>query len=161
MNGTAYDDLQALAKHLRSVLTKQVKLKPDKSPFVLLYAFNGTGKTRLSTAFKNIGKVVCKDDEVQSRDTLYFNAFTEDLFAWDNDLENDEHRTLKLNTSSVFFIGLNELEIENRIRPLLNRYADYDFKINFAFDDRTGNITGAEVIFSRKILRRRGRRREV
>ena len=23
------------------------------------------------------------------RDTLYFNAFTEDLFTWDNDLEDD------------------------------------------------------------------------
>ena len=89
---------------------------------------------------------------VRAGDTLYFNAFTEDLFSWDNDLENDEHRTLKLNVASRFFDGLHELEIENRIRPLLDRYADFDFKINFAFDDRTGNITSAEVIFSRKVL---------
>ena len=76
-----------------------------------------------------------ENNEVQSQDTLYFNAFTEDLFSWDNDLENDEHRTLKLNAASRFFIGLNELEIENRIRPLLDRYADFDFRINFEFNE--------------------------
>ena len=50
--------------------------------YVLLYAYNGTGKTRLSMEFKNKGR----DTEADTRDTLYFNAFTEDLFYWDNDL---------------------------------------------------------------------------
>lgn len=152
MSGTAYTDLFELARHLRSVLTDKAQRKPDRIPFVLLYAYNGTGKTRLSTAFKDLGKVVDGNDEVQRRDTLYFNAFTEDLFSWDNDLENDEHRTLKLNAASFFFVGLNELEIENRIRPLLDRYADFDFRIDYAFDVRNGNITSAEVTFSRKVL---------
>ena len=151
MSGTAYANLLELAQHIRSVLDESAEKRPDRNPFVLLYAYNGTGKTRLSAAFKDLGKVVDENDEVQSRDTLYFNAFTEDLFSWDNDLENDEHRTLKLNTTSRFFVGLNELEIENRIRPLLDRYADFDFKINFAFDERTGNITIAEVTFSREV----------
>ena len=47
--------------------------------------------------FKNAGK---RDG---SSDTLYFNAYTEDLFAWDNDLENDTERYLRLNTASRFF----------------------------------------------------------
>jgi len=152
MSETSYADLPKLAGHLRSVLADKAQKKPGKSPFVLLYAFNGTGKTRLSTAFKDLGKVADENGEVQSRDTLYFNAFTEDLFSWDNDLENDEHRMLRLNTASNFFIGLNELEIENRIRPLLDRYADFDFKINFVFDKRTGTITSAEVTFSREVV---------
>lgn len=42
--------------------------------YVLLYAYNGTGKTRLSMEFKNRGK------QLGPADTLYFNAFTEDLF---------------------------------------------------------------------------------
>lgn len=151
MTETSYEDLPELAGHLRSVLANKAERRPDKSPFVLLYAFNGTGKTRLSTAFKDLGKVADEQGQVR-RDTLYFNAFTEDLFSWDNDLENDEHRTLKLNAASSFFVGLNELEIETRIRPLLNRYADFDFKINFAFDARTGKITTAEVTFSREFL---------
>ena len=78
MSETSYADLHELARDLRSVLANKARRKPDKSPFVLLYAFNGIGKTRLSIAFKDLGKVVDENDEVQSRDTLYFNAFTED-----------------------------------------------------------------------------------
>ena len=152
MSETTYTNLLELARHLRSVLAEKAQKKPDKSPFVLLYAFNGTGKTRLSETFKDLGKEVDENEEAKSQDTLYFNAFTEDLFSWDNDLENDEYRTLKLNVASRFFVGLNELEIENRIRPLLGRYTDFDFKINFAFDEQTGNITSAEVTFSREVL---------
>jgi wobble nucleotide-excising tRNase len=61
---------------------------------------------------------------------LYFNAFTEDLFTWDNDLESDSERVLKINSSSRFFSGLEEMEMDNRIRPFLHRYADFDFRID-------------------------------
>ena len=80
----SFPDLPALAQHLRDEL--------QTKKFVLLYAYNGTGKTRLSTEFKDLGK-----KRRRSRDTLYFNAFTEDLFQWDNDLENDRERVLKIN----------------------------------------------------------------
>lgn len=152
MNEVRYADLTSVAAHLRTELAKKAARTSEKSPFVLLYAFNGTGKTRLSGAFKDLGKERDDNGEVQSRDTLYFNAFTEDLFVWDNDLENDERRALKLNAASTFFVGLNELEIDNRIRPLLDRYVDFDFKINFTFDDRTGDISSADVTFSREVL---------
>src|SRR5688500_5310539 len=109
MSATPFADLAALAVHLRQDLqSKQV---------VLLYAYNGTGKTRLSTAFKDLGK------QGDAPDTLYFNAFTEDLFYWDNDLAEDRERVLKINQDARFFAGLRELEMDNRIRPLLNRYA--------------------------------------
>jgi energy-coupling factor transporter ATP-binding protein EcfA2 len=111
-----FADLPALAAHLRAEL--------ESKKFILLYAYNGTGKTRLSMAFKDIGK---QDD---ARDTLYFNAFTEDLFTWDNDLEGDSARVLKINSASRFFAGLAEMEMDNRIRPLLSRYADFDFRID-------------------------------
>jgi hypothetical protein len=156
MSETRYANLPELARHLRSLLADKAQRKPDKSPFVLLYAFNGTGKTRLSTDFKDLGKVADENGEVQSGDTLYFNAFTEDLFSWDNDLENDEYRTLKLNAASRFFVGLNELEIDNRIRPLLDRYADFSFRTNFEFEAHTGTITSARVTFSRSVLHGEG-----
>src|SRR5262249_170575 len=63
-------------------------------------------------------------------DTLYFNAFTEDLFSWDNDLKNDRERVLKINRETRFFAGLEQFEMDNRIRRLLDRYADFDFKID-------------------------------
>lgn len=130
MSATSFPDLTALASHLRDEL--------EAKKYVLLYAYNGTGKTRLSTAFKNLGK---KDDE---RDTLYFNAYTEDLFQWDNDLAHDRQRVLKINKDSRFFAGLEELEMDNRIRPLLDRYADFDFRID---------TEAWEVSFSREVLR--------
>ncbi|MBU3590426.1 AAA family ATPase [Polynucleobacter sp. 78F-HAINBA] len=117
MTSISFLDLNGLVTHLRE------KLKDKK--YVLLFAYNGTGKTRLSMAFKDAGR---REDR---RDTLYFNAFTEDLFIWDNDLGNDAHRILRLNQDSRFFSGLQELEMENRIRPLLQRYADFDFKIDY------------------------------
>ena len=112
-----------------------IKLREDleEKRFVVLYAFNGSGKTRLSMAFKEAGK------NGDRRDTLYFNAFTEDLFTWDNDLDNDAQRVLKLNKDSQFFNGLQELEMENRIRPLLHRYSDFNFFINY--DEWTVNFT--------------------
>lgn len=122
MPDATFDDLPALAQHLRD------ELEAKRS--VLIYAYNGTGKTRLSTAFKDIGKVVNAEGDTTAQDTLYFNAFTEDLFFWDNDLANDLSRVLKINSTSRFFAGLGELEMDNRIRPLLNRYADFDFRID-------------------------------
>jgi hypothetical protein len=128
MSKVPFASLNEVAIHLREILKNG--LPPNSQPnkeirFVLLYAYNGTGKTRLSMAFKDAGK---NNDE---RDTLYFNAFTEDMFTWDNDLENDAQRVLRINKKSRFFIGLQELEMENRIRPLLQRYADFDFFIDY------------------------------
>lgn len=56
----------------------------------LIYAFNGTGKTRLSCAFKDLIAPKSKDgdeNELSRNKILYYNAFTEDLFYWDNDLD--------------------------------------------------------------------------
>lgn len=136
MKETAFADLHALAVHLRKEFEEPKQKSLPDVKFILLYAYNGTGKTRLSIEFKNLGKV--GDD----RDTLYFNAFTEDLFSWDNDLKNDRERVLKINRESQFFAGLEQMEMDNRIRPLLDRYADFHFKID---------TNEWEVSFSREI----------
>lgn len=112
-----FSNLPSLAMHLREVLKEKRR--------AVLFAYNGTGKTRLSMAFKDLGR---KGDE---HDTLYFNAFTEDLFTWDNDLEGDSDRVLRMNTTSRFFAGLQELEIENRVYSLLRRHADFEFRIDY------------------------------
>lgn len=112
-----FGDLPTLARYLRGEL--------ESKKFILLYAYNGTGKTRLSMAFRDIGK------QGDARDTLYFNAFTEDLFTWDNDLEGDSERVLKINSASRFFAGLKALEMDTRIRRFLHRYSDFDFGIDY------------------------------
>src|SRR5690606_21261545 len=121
-----FDTLDALAAHLRHEIEERNK------KVTLIFAHNGTGKTRLSMAFKEQGKSYDADGQTTARDTLYFNAFTEDLFSWDNDLENDRDRVLRMNTASAFFDGLAELEMENRIGPLLHRYCDFNFQIDYA-----------------------------
>ena len=96
---------------------------------ILLYAFNRTGKTRLSMSFKDRGKK--KNDG--KADTLYYYAFTEDLFVWNNDFEHDHNpiRYLKINEQSKFFSGFKGLSLEDRIHAHLERFAEFDFKINY------------------------------
>ncbi|WP_350312585.1 AAA family ATPase [Dickeya fangzhongdai] len=118
-------------KSLRSVVTRmRDDLRQNENggvDFVLLYAYNGTGKTRLSMEFKDAGK----RKRGQDRDTLYFNAFTEDLFHWDNDLAGDANRVLQINSDSKFFEGFKELALEEKIFDYLKRYSNFDFKIDY------------------------------
>lgn len=103
----------------------------QEKKYVFLFAYNGTGKTRLSEEFKSLGQQPGENTGQKSADTLYYNAFTEDLFYWDNDLHHDTNRFLRLNSDSRFFAGLKDLAMETRIRPLLHRYADFDFSIDY------------------------------
>lgn len=123
MNGTPkihrYKNLQTLAQRLRNDV--------NDLDCVLLYAFNRTGKTRLSMEFKDKGKRKGKG----TPDTLYFNAFTEDLFVWHNDLDGDADRHLTINQNSSFFSGLTELALDEAIAGYLSRYADFDFDIDY------------------------------
>lgn len=112
-----YETLYRLAQRLRDDL--------NNKDFVLFFAYNGTGKTRLSMEFKEQGK------QNAERDTLYFNAYTEDLFHWDNDLDNDAERVLTINSDSKFFDGFKELALEEKIFTYLERYADFDFRIDY------------------------------
>lgn len=65
-------------------------LKDTNKKVQLIYAFNGIGKTRLSREFKELIAPKEADAEEQEESgikILYYNAFTEDLFYWDNDIE--------------------------------------------------------------------------
>jgi hypothetical protein len=128
MPALTFPDLPAVADHLRTAVL------PDKR-FVVLYAYNGTGKTRLSGEFKEIGKRT-------QRDTLYFNAYTEDLFNWDNDLDNDQRRVLELNDDSTFFDCLRDYSMDVKIGKLLERYADFSFRI---LTDRRGPAVPPDI----------------
>lgn len=131
MSGIPFADLNALAVHLRTELATK--------KFTLLYAYNGTGKTRLSGAFRDRGREVDAFGETIKRDTLYFNAYTEDLFFWDNDLEGERQRVLELNDNSKFFNGLRELEMEVKIGKLLQRYSDLNFYIDYDRQKQSGS----------------------
>lgn len=118
-----FDTITDIAKYFRLLL--------EEKKYIVLFAYNGTGKTRLSAEFKSLGQQILDEIGVKTADTLYYNAFTEDLFTWNNDLNDDTERRLMLNKDSRFFNGLRDLEMESRIRPFLSRYADFDFGINY------------------------------
>ena len=84
-------------------IAKQLKNADKKVQ--LIYAFNGTGKTRLSREFKQLiapkasgseGDDEAKASELSRNKMLYYNAFTEDLFYWDNDLALDAQPRLRI-----------------------------------------------------------------
>ena len=109
------------------------KLRSNQKKYNLIFAHNGIGKTQLSVAFKNKGKGTITSDNGETReerDTLYFNAYTEDLFTWNNDLEHDENYYLNFNRRSRFFSGIAGSDMEGNIRPLLQRYVDINFRID-------------------------------
>ncbi len=82
-------------------------LRASAKKVQLIYAFNGTGKTRLSREFKKeLAKEIettgndAEVSELSRKNILYYNAFTEDLFYWDNDLNGDEDRKLNIHPNA-------------------------------------------------------------
>ena len=133
-----YQSLGKLVTRLRDDL--------NDADLVLLYAYNRTGKTRLSMEFKDAGKRKTKTNPAGTPDTLYFNAFTEDLFVWENDLESDSLRRMQLNEKSSFFNAMTELALDETIAQYLSRYADFDFDFTYK-EVQQGNETVSKPDF--------------
>lgn len=110
-------------------------IKSSKAKVILAYAFNTTGKTRLCVAYKNATK---QPDGTHTG--VYYNAFSEDLFVWDNDEENDgANIRLMIRPSSLsrFHASLTE----DNIREKLNAYKPkFGFALNFHEDDPSKGI---------------------
>lgn len=109
----------------------------------LIYAFNGTGKTRLSKLFKNL---VAPKDFSSDKGTpparnkiLYYNAFTEDLFYWNNDLTQDIDLKLKIQPNTFTQWILSEQGKGNEIIGDFQRYTNE--KLNPKFNDSFDEVT--------------------
>lgn len=81
------------------------QLKDANQKVQLVYGFNGAGKTRLSREFRLLVDPKNDDTDEETREDssvkiIYYNAFTEDLFYWDNDLVNDTEPKLKIQANS-------------------------------------------------------------
>lgn len=112
------------------------KLKGTDKKVQLIYAFNGTGKTRLSREFKEL--VAPKNDEAEEEvkkiKIMYYNAFTEDLFYWDNDLDNDTDRKLKIQPNNYTDWVLKDQGQEPNITAHFQRYTND--KLTPSFNER-------------------------
>ncbi|WP_323616247.1 AAA family ATPase [Erysipelothrix rhusiopathiae] len=115
----------------------------------LVYAFNGTGKTRLSREFKSLLRTENDvDEEFEISDEvakqyLYYNAFTEDLFYWDNDLKNDIEPKLKIHPNTFTDWILNTQGQDRNIISNFQHYTDDKltphFNEEYFTEDHNGN----------------------
>ncbi|NLP61219.1 AAA family ATPase [Paraburkholderia sacchari] len=105
-------------------------LRDDDARIILAYAFNATGKTQLSVAFKNATKL---DDGRHMG--VYYNAFSEDLFVWDNDEDNDG-ANVRLTVLPSSLSKFHALLTEDNIRDKLNVYKPkFGFELKLHDDD--------------------------
>jgi wobble nucleotide-excising tRNase len=106
-----------------SKTTKEVEEAKPVPKVQLIYAFNGVGKTRLSREFKELIAPKNDSDEAQEqKKILYYNAFTEDLFYWDNDLEQDAEPKLKIQPN-LFTDWV--LRVQGQDRNIISNFQHY------------------------------------
>ena len=105
----------------------------------LLYAFNGTGKTRLSRVFKELISPKTEGEEAQASDladkkVLYYSAFTEDLFYWKNDLERDVEPKLIIQPNAFTRWVLEEQGQDQSITATFQGYTSDKLTPHFSND---------------------------
>lgn len=132
-------------------------LKDSQKKVQLIYAFNGVGKTRLSRAFKELVSPKYEDANVQEvgcgLKVLYYNAFTEDLFFWDNDLDEDANRKLLVRPNAFTnWVFVEEGQANNiitdfqhytndKLTPRFSeKYDEVSFSVEGGNDERIENI---------------------
>jgi hypothetical protein len=100
------------------------ELTSIEEPIVLIYAFNATGKTRLSVAYKDATK-----GQNGAHAGVYYNAYSEDLFVWDNDPENGEGNIkldIRMSSLNRFHSSLTEDDIRGKLQRFHPNYR-FDF----------------------------------
>lgn len=123
------------------------QLKNANKKVQLIYAFNGNGKTRLSREFKQEIALENEDKSepwVTREKIIYYSAYTEDLFYWNNDLEGDAQYTLKIqsNTYTDWLLTLlKDLGQDGNIVKYFQRYTNDKLTPHF-------NENFSEVSFS-------------
>ena len=113
----------------------------------LIYAFNGVGKTRLSQAFKdNINSGIDNPDEEK---VIYYNAFTEDLFYWDNHASKLRIQPNRVSSGIIKDHG-GDVNIVTHFSRYINKYltAKFEGLDSVQFSYAAGN---AETITAIKI----------
>ena len=108
----------------------------------LIYAFNGVGKTRLSREFKELVAPKTEGEEAEEEKpikVLYYNAFTEDLFYWDNDLNEDTNRKLIIHPNNFTDWIFKDQGQESNIITHFQHYTND--KLTPRFDEDYNKIT--------------------
>ena len=116
-----------------------LQLRGSPKKIQLIYAFNGTGKTRLSREFKELIAPKMVGEEVQQsalaqKKILYYSAFTEDLFYWDNDLTLDAEPKLIIQPNSFTKWVFEEQGQDQNITATFQHYTNEKLTPHFSPD---------------------------
>jgi hypothetical protein len=116
------------------------QLKDNNENIILIYAFNSTGKTQLCVAYKNLTKAANSGNHTG----VYYNAFSEDLFVWDND-EPNFNANVKLD---IIFSSLNQFHNFLVLDPSIlgKRLAAYNPSYDFSFNESANPEYGIDSI---------------
>jgi len=121
------------------------QLKDNDKKIQLIYAFNGNGKTRLSREFRSLvapkNDVEIEGTGLENKKIIYYNAFTEDLFYWDNDLANEVDLKLKIHQNSFTEWVLSDQGQDQNVISHFQNYTSRSLTPRF-------NPTFTEVSFS-------------
>ena len=134
--------LTDIAQQLKNAehTTREKPARTSDVKVQLIYAFNGAGKTRLSREFKQLIAQKTDDDEdtndseLARSKILYYNAFTEDLFYWDNDLAFDTEPKLNIQPNSFTPWVLQDQGQDQDIIAHFQRYTDEKLTPRFSPD---------------------------
>lgn len=118
------------------------ELQGSNKKVQLIYAFNGTGKTRLSREFKQLiapkgdGEGDVDHTELSRNKILYYNAFTEDLFYWDNDLEADAEPRLRIQPNTFTDWVLKDQGQDRNVISTFQRYTNDKLTPHFNAEEK-------------------------
>ena len=123
-----FESIEKLAERIKKkpVLERVTRALNKENKVIALYAFNSTGKTRLSSEFVDV--------EEEGVKTLRYSAFFEDIFVWDN-----ENYILKCDPNSWIIKRIVDQGLESKI---IDNFRDITrFNIEPNFDFVKGDIT--------------------
>lgn len=116
-----FNSIDSVTEEIKNIMNNNTKKN-----IALLYAFNATGKTRMSTIIEN---------ELEEEKILCYNAFTEDMFTWDN-----ENFVFHIDDSSWLVNFINDQGLENDIIDNFREIVNSKVEPNF-------NLEKGEIIF--------------
>lgn len=148
--------LSEIATELKNA-KKTIRARDEKVKDIraqLIYAFNGIGKTMLSNEFKSLIQTKAEGEEIplSEKKIIYYNAFTEDLFYWDNDLEYDTRRKLIVHKNAFTKWILEDQGQERNITTKFQEYTNSkltpEFNEKYIKEDGTVVEANSEITFS-------------
>ncbi|MCP1243684.1 anticodon nuclease [Acetobacter lambici] len=138
---------KTVTKETKQIEPKEVEEQKPVPKVQLIYAFNASGKTRLSREFRELidPKTEERNDDYCPK-VLYYNAFTEDLFYWDNDLTGDTERKLCIQPNAFTKSAFEDLGLDRSVITVFQRYTQPNLTPIFNEEYKTKDKDDKEII---------------